>query len=135
MQQKPNRRNLEKIYDDIYDRAQAVLDKYNPCDIRKDEDGYITCTCTRSGTNYYGRTREEQEQLCYSGCQFHTKNGCRVKCLMCKIHLCYIIPEKHPARKEMYELHKEAWEHLGFLQIRRSKKFAIDQAIDIARSE
>ena len=134
MRSKVSRKSLEEVYDDLYDRAQAVLDKYNPCDIKEDETGHITCVCTRSDSNYLGRTKEEQSQLCCYGCRFLTKNGCRVRCLMCKLHLCHAIPEKHPARKEMEKLHNEAWKHPGFLQIRKSKKYAIDRALDCLRS-
>jgi hypothetical protein len=125
-----SRRKLEKIYDSLYDRAQAILDKYNPCDIRKDKTGHVTCTCTRSDSDYCGRTKKQQKQLCCYGCQFLTKNGCRVRCLMCKLHLCHTIPYSHPARKALDKLQEEAWEYTGFLQIRRSKRFALDHALD-----
>lgn len=62
-----------RLYDIFYDIGQRILDKHNPCQIKDKK-------CI--GKVY------ANESFCCNGCEFLTKNGCRVKALWCKLWLC-----------------------------------------------
>ena len=69
---------LSALYDRIYDIADRLFKKYNPCNIHIIEGG-IRCT-SRSTNIAYG--------LCCSGCKHISKTGCTIKCLPCKLFVC-----------------------------------------------
>lgn len=75
-------KSLEQMsleYDRLYREAQAILDKYNPCNV-KIENGKAVCNSTRAG---------ESESPCCGGCQHLTEGiGCTVSALTCKLWLC-----------------------------------------------
>lgn len=66
----------EKLYDLIYDKADRLFKKYNPCEISKNLFGEICC---RKTDNIY---------LCCTGCEYLSGKGCTVKCLACKLCFC-----------------------------------------------
>ena len=68
------------VYDRIYDIADRLFKKYNPCDIHM-RDGAICCA-DKIHTQY------RPKSLCCTGCKYWTTNGCTVKCLPCKLHIC-----------------------------------------------
>lgn len=76
-------KELSALYDRIYDIADRLFKKHNPCKIYI-EDKHIFCKYHQKGiplaNGYY---------LCCSSCIHCSKNGCSVKCLACKLHMCH----------------------------------------------
>ena len=70
---------LSAIYDRIYDIADRLIKKHNPCNIRITKKGIC---CEHEYYNGYSR-------LCCGGCDFWSENGCTVKCLACKLLICW----------------------------------------------
>ncbi|GAG08708.1 unnamed protein product, partial [marine sediment metagenome] len=66
-----------KLYDLIYDKADKLLKRYNPCNIRI-ENGGLVCNL-----------ESDSKTLCCSHCQYLGENGCTTKCLGCKIGMCW----------------------------------------------
>lgn len=66
------------IYDRIYDIADRLFKRYNPCSIHI-IDGGIGCTSRKTSIAY---------GLCCSSCKYISKIGCTVKCLPCKLFVC-----------------------------------------------
>lgn len=63
------RMELSKLYDNLYDKGNKLIKKYNPCQIKNG----ICIT---------------KEKCCCHGCDYLTKKGCSVKALSCKLFLC-----------------------------------------------
>lgn len=68
---------LGELYDELYLKAQQVLDQYNPCNISSDGK-----SCT-GGTP------------CCGGCEHLGLRGCTVQSLACKFWLCSYAKEKN----------------------------------------
>lgn len=80
---------LSALYDRIYDIADKLFKKYNPCNIH-----------TKNGKLYCIRHNEHWNAtlyLCCGGCvgnyyggkrNHWSKNGCTTECLPCKLYLC-----------------------------------------------
>lgn len=64
-----------ELYDVLFDQADRIVKKVNPCNIRKNESGELVC----NGVS---------PEWCCGGCQYLTTNGCSVKALGCKLWLC-----------------------------------------------
>lgn len=67
-----------KLYDDLYEKADLINEKYNPCNFKFNQGNsgeLVTC----HGCPYF----------CCEGCKHNGQNGCRVKSLSCKLWLCY----------------------------------------------
>ncbi|MCK4976820.1 MAG: hypothetical protein KAS36_07810 [Anaerolineales bacterium] len=64
---------LSEAYDTIYNRAQALLEEFNPCEI---EDG----RCISRMNNHLA--------CCSSACKYISREGCTTRNLRCKTHLC-----------------------------------------------
>ena len=94
--------NISAIYDRIYDIADRLFKKYNPCEIRI-KNKRISCKCYQKGIPLANK-----HYLCCSICKHCSKNGCTVKCLACKLHRCHGI--KYPVffMKRLNKLHKTA---------------------------
>ena len=75
---------LETIYDRIYELANRMLRRYNPCKI--DHSGI--CMRTRA-------RKEHHSNCCCEGCKYLSSNGCKVKALPCKLWTCYFV-QKDP---------------------------------------
>jgi hypothetical protein len=83
--------NRSKLYDLIYAKADKLLKEHNPCKIHKNKKGKTVCI------HYTGN---QYERLCCDFCcqdynerikrpkTYWSKNGCTIKCLRCKLHLC-----------------------------------------------
>ena len=79
--------NIEKLfalYDRIYDIADRLIKKHNPCKIHT-KNKKLCCVTHPMG----------KERLCCTGCwdnnggtDHYSFFGCAVKCLKCKTHLC-----------------------------------------------
>lgn len=75
------RANIEKKFDFLFDEVQKVLSKYNPCAITIKDKSVHCIGCGFGGNN--------PNELCCSGCKFHTKSGCIAnRPLTCKTWLC-----------------------------------------------
>ena len=85
---------LSALYDRIYDIADRLLKKHNPCKIYT-EDKYIFCKYHETGIPLRNKC-----YLCCSSCEYCSKEGCTVKCLGCKLFLCGL------ATKERKKLEK-----------------------------
>ena len=95
---------LSVLYDRIYDIADRLFKKYNPCDIRI-ENNKVLCAC-KLHTTY------RQKALCCQrtdgiNCKYWL-DGCTVKCLPCKLFVCnYIIYDCN--RKYKNFVHRLEW--------------------------
>lgn len=77
---------LSTIYDRIYDIADRLFRKYNPCNIHI-EDNIVLCAGHSNIQN--GKTDQKYGNfLCCNTCKHQSKTGCPIKCLPCKLHLC-----------------------------------------------
>jgi hypothetical protein len=68
--------NISERYDEVYSKMQDLLTKTNPCRIKKDDQGKVSCC------------GEDNPCLCCSGCKHLSPDGCAVKSLACKLWLC-----------------------------------------------
>ena len=76
---KSSKAKLE-LYDRLYDIGNFLLNKHNPCSIKKG-------TCNGPYTTSF----------CCDDCKYLTAKGCTVKALRCKLWLCHTVPpNKHP---------------------------------------
>lgn len=117
-------KKLESIYDALYEKADKLIKKYNPCQVQITNSGKkscVSCIASRNKEREGNWTIKGQEnQLCCSGCKFLGPNGCQAeKTLTCKLWLCSskfgVINEK------LKKLEKLAEEYY-FLVFRGDKK-------------
>ena len=102
-----------KEYDEVYEKAQELFDKYNPCEIKR-EGSKVSCV---------GGLKQEGNELCCYGCGYLGKNGCTVKALDCKLWLCSVIARRHPIREELKKLKRDmSWELEEVLDLRTTKQ-------------
>lgn len=95
---------MAKNYDELYAKASEVLAKYNPCQIRQEPDGSISCVDTRANSH-------RDSTLCCTGCQHLRASGCSVKSLACRFWLCTEVkftPAGKDAADELLKLDQEA---------------------------
>ncbi len=86
------KKEIERIYDDLYDRADKLFKKYNPCQFNPQTG---LCKAYPDVTN--GCDRGRAFILCCGGCHYEKKrkhqhslkSGCRVKSLGCKLYYCF----------------------------------------------
>ena len=71
-------KKLSALYDRIYDIADRLFKKYDPCNIH----------IVERGIGYNSRKTSTEYGLCCGGCKYLSKDGCTVKCLPCKLHIC-----------------------------------------------
>ena len=76
---------LRAEYDSLYNEASGVLRKHDPCQIRKEEDGTVSCLDTR---NKVAKGWKGSPELCCNRCEHLGPNGCTAKALSCKTWLC-----------------------------------------------
>lgn len=67
-------KDIEKLYDRLYDIGNFLLNKYKPCKIK--------------GSTCVGKFDTE---FCCSGCVYVTPKGCSTKVLWCKLWLCFSV--------------------------------------------
>jgi hypothetical protein len=93
---------LSKEYDRLYNEGQKILNAYNPCMANK--------------------ARCLEGERCCTHCQHLGENGCKIKCLMCKLWLCHTAREINTeASKKLNALMERARE-LGLLRFRHTKE-------------
>lgn len=93
---------LSVIYDRIYDIADRLIKKHNPCNIHAD------------GTKVSCTYRLCETRLCCGGCGGrYWDSGCTVKCLACKLFLCGAIKHK-VLQKRFQKLREYGRKHLSF---------------------
>lgn len=95
---------LPIIYDNLYQRAAAVIARINPCEIQI-IDGKATCHASRNG--------HENDELCCGGCRHLGAQGCTVKALACKLWLCWEVGKTEKGRlaqQELLEIEHEAYQ-------------------------
>ncbi len=105
-----NKAELSAIYDRIYNIADRLFKKYNPCNIHT-ECGKTHCL------DYRGNRSYDTSRLCCSGCgefpetnKGHwSKTGCTTKCLACKLYLCAAAQrQERKLTHQLYRLRKFA---------------------------
>ena len=100
-----NLKQKMQLYDRLYNHADKLLKRHNPCKIENGE-----CILGKP---------------CCNNCKHLTKDGCDVKCLMCKLHLCWKIrSDFYKLSKTLARMKEKAWRH-GLLQFRNSREEAI----------
>ena len=92
---------LSALYDRIYDIADRLLKKHNPCNIRT-EGTKVSCTYRLCET-----------RLCCGGCDKYWDKGCTVKALGCKLFLCGAVRNKI-LQKRFRKLREYGRTHLNF---------------------
>ena len=70
-------------YDRLYDKASEIIQQRNPCDIKREEDGAVTCRRTRLFPDY-----DRNGCLCCGGCPHLGPDGCTVRALGCRVESC-----------------------------------------------
>ncbi len=79
-------KELNELYDRLYDIADRLIKKHNPCNIHT-ERGVVLCNCH----NLIKEARHEQKHGCFvccNTCKYGGKHGCTVKNLSCKVFTC-----------------------------------------------
>ena len=109
-----------EIYDKIYQEAQGILVKYNPCQI-KVKDGFVSCAVKRRGI--WGFYYNDNNQLCCVGCKYHGSEGCTVECLRCALYLCPNVHSTYTINciNELGALYIKAIEVINIGEIRSPK--------------
>ena len=103
---------LSALYDRIYDIADRLIKKHNPCNICI-KNNKILCT-------YYTIDKHDefylpQNKLCCLYCSkgYWSKEGCTVKALGCKLFLCQVVKNK-VLKKRFQKLREYGRKHLNF---------------------
>lgn len=89
-----------RLHNKLYSYANKLLKKHNPCKIE-------------NGKCVHGA-------FCCGGCKYLTEKGCSVKCLWCKLWLCY-------------SLHKQSEHRPLILKLKRIKRVAFKHRLIIER--
>ena len=74
-----------KQYSQIYAEADAIIKERNPCGIRSEADGRVSCNRTRHDPHY---ERNGKSELCCTNCKHLGPQGCTVESLGCKLGAC-----------------------------------------------
>lgn len=86
---------LSALYDRIYDIADRLFKKYNPCNIRMTRADNTYCLYHSPRYRRSVTYSDSPNKLCCRGCE-HWLNGCTVKCLRCKLFICCSAGNKFP---------------------------------------
>lgn len=99
----------EERYDDLYQKAEDLMAKYNPCHSLEGK-------CR--GDYWYS-----SDSFCCSRCKYLTKEGCSVKSLFCKLWTCWKTEHFHSRefKIEQHKLFNEAF-YYKLLMFRGSKE-------------
>lgn len=95
-------KNVSAVYDRIYDIADRLFKKYNPCNHRV-KNSIVLC----NGKNVEQAKEAQQDNifLCCGLCEHNSPTGCTVKCLSCKLYLCPTLHKDYPLlSKRLYKL-------------------------------
>jgi hypothetical protein len=128
------RETLSQKFDELWDKANAIISAAKPCGI-KSVNGEITCRgCSfhkdfRQSVYYVA---ESPNILCCGGCKYHEPNkGCIAeKPLMCKLWLCHSASKflKGDKSLQLAEIKSQASD-LGLLCFRGNKEESIQNAL------
>ena len=77
--------NRSKLYDLIYDKADKLFKRYNPCNIRFEKPNLFGDKIIQCKLFEYKNCRTG---LCCQGCDYLGELGCTVKSVGCKTGLC-----------------------------------------------
>ncbi len=116
---------ISQKYDELYNRASAVIKKHNPCQVRKEKDKSITCLGSRiySGYGQHDGFNGEKNLLCCGGCKYHDAcSGCTVKALTCKTWLCATARQNSPECATELDAIRQSIVALDLYAARGSKK-------------
>lgn len=107
---------VSQQYDEVYYKAQALFDKYNPCQMEVHSLGKLTCVA-----------KSNPGQLCCLGCGYLSDDGCTVMCLGCKVSLCGGAGDHDEFRSKMHKIKRTLFNvtvvrGYGLLGIRASKE-------------
>ena len=95
---------LSALYDRIYDIADRLFKKYNPCNIHT-KNGRLYCI---SHNEHWNPTHHLCCGGCIDNCTLYgghwSKGGCTTKCLPCKLYLCDYAQGKN--RQFFHQLHR-----------------------------
>lgn len=103
------REQLEKAYDILFDQADIIVKKHNPCRIS------------------HGRCLGNLASCC-SGCKYLGPTGCTTKALTCKMWFCVHSTADKKLSKELEQI-KSLSNQLGFVGYRYGKKESIEAAL------
>ena len=114
--------NLGLKYDELYDKATSVLEKYNPCKIQNG-------TCHGFRANGLDVIQPPIKcQFCCHGCAHLGPSGCTVKALYCKVWLCHTAGQCNPeCREELASIERQAAKY-NLLHARASKSESLERA-------
>lgn len=107
-------KEMSALYDRIYNIADRLIKKHNPCNIRRTKTDKLYC-------NNYNKKRGESHsgKLCCIGCGrdyenkcYWSESGCTTKCIACKLYSCLSMDYK--VRKRLYKLQNFASKYLIF---------------------
>lgn len=124
---------IEQKFDELFDLADNILKKYNPCGIKK-VNGNVSCH--GCGNHHILKNifiERTTNTLCCSGCRFHdTICGCTAeKPLMCKLWLCNTVTLNFPdVDTELENLRNQA-SKMGFCGYRLDKKELLKKSFNI----
>jgi len=110
---------MSALYDRIYNIADRLIKKHNPCGIQI-KDNKVVCRFTthKKDTEFFKYGYYGTEKLCCVHCNAGSKghwgkNGCTTKCLACKLFWCPAVTNK-VIKKRLQLLHNYASIHLAF---------------------
>ena len=91
-----------EIYNRIYNMADKLFKKHNPCRISK-RNGEVFCKLRSAAWRTCVLSAKRRNMLCCEQCflkvngksVFNKNRGCTIKALGCKIYVCSAITEKH----------------------------------------
>ena len=107
---------LSALYDRIYDIADRLFKKYNPCN-HIIKEGIILCT-GRSSIRNERHCQRYNSYLCCNTCKHLSATGCTVKCLPCKLFMCSCLYGREKNKITLNKLYQ--------LKQIASKKYGID---------
>jgi hypothetical protein len=113
-----NQAQFLKAYDAIYDIANGLLRKYNPC--KHDSDGI----CEEDRLHHNGR-----KHGCCGGCKWLTSKGCRVRALSCKLWLCPGVEWSRNGEltSKLFKLKAIAYKYHLATSIRQPRKHSLNE--------
>lgn len=89
---KRKRIRLERIFDKLWDAADKIITKYDPCEVKIGKHGASCLKCRVK------RSPSQVNVMCCNGCQWHSSDrGCTAyKPLACRTWLCGTAARRNP---------------------------------------
>ena len=102
---------LENKFEELYQKAEVVLRKHNPCAITRHKGKVYCVGCPAKQPEWIYSGGVYPNALCCGGCKFHTDKGCTAeKPLTCKLWLCATAAKFFPeCDKKLKEISNEAF--------------------------